>query len=129
MWAWQTRKSWGGTGPQCPPPPGSYAYVYGPILKWGISVVIIAYAWDTQLYALAMITTLMPHLRIGPYKEGVTIDQIQMRFHVVGHSFSYELLILYIYSFSTALWCIAKVRLAAYWSEVTHCLHNREETQ
>ena len=24
MWAWQTRKSWGGTGPQCPP--GSYAY-------------------------------------------------------------------------------------------------------
>ena len=20
MWAWQTRKSWGGTGPQCPPP-------------------------------------------------------------------------------------------------------------
>ena len=28
MWAWQTRKSWGGTGPQCPPPPGSYAYVH-----------------------------------------------------------------------------------------------------
>ena len=26
MWAWQTRKSWGGTGPQCPP--GSYAYGY-----------------------------------------------------------------------------------------------------
>ena len=39
-----------------------------------------------------MITTLMPHLRIGPYKEGVTIDQIQMPFHAVGRSFSYELL-------------------------------------
>ena len=45
-----------------------------------------------QPYALAMITTLMPHLRIGPYKEGVTIDQIQMPFHAVGRSFSYELL-------------------------------------
>ena len=32
-----------------------------------------------------MITTLMPHLRIGPYMEGVTIDQIQM-------PFSYEFL-------------------------------------
>ena len=40
-----------------------------------------------------MITTLMPHLRIGPYKEGVLIDQIQMPFHAVGCSFPYELLI------------------------------------
>ena len=53
-----------------------------------------AYARDTQRYALAMITTLMPHLRIGPYKEGVTIDQIQMPFHAVGRSFPYELLII-----------------------------------
>ena len=58
--------------------------LYGPILEWGVSVVIIALDIDsqraigTQRYALAMITTLMPHLRIGPYKEGVTIDQIQM---------------------------------------------------
>ena len=49
----------------------------------------------TGLYA--MITTLMPHLRIGPYKEGVLIAQIQMPFHAVGRSFPYELLILYIY--------------------------------
>ena len=34
----------------------------------------------TRLYTLAMITTLMPHLRIGPYKEGVLIAQIQMPF-------------------------------------------------
>ena len=47
-------------------------------------------------YALAMITTLMPHLRIGPYKEGVTIDQIQMPLHAVGRSFFYELLIILI---------------------------------
>ena len=40
-----------------------------------------------------MITTLMPHLRIGPYKEGVIIDQIQMPFHAVGRSFPYELLV------------------------------------
>ena len=33
------------------------------------------------------------------------------------------------FSFSTALWCIANVRLTAYWSEVTHCWHNQEETQ
>ena len=46
-----------------------------------------------SFYALAMITTLMPHLRIGPYKVGVTIDQIQS-FHTVGRSFSYELLII-----------------------------------
>ena len=32
----------------------------------------------THLYTLAMITTLMPHLRIGPYKEGILIAQIQM---------------------------------------------------
>ena len=49
-----------------------------------------------QRYTLAMIATLMPHLRICPYKEGVTIDQIQMPFHAVGRSFSYELLLLYI---------------------------------
>ena len=48
----------------------------------------------TGLYALAMITTLMPHLRIGPYKEGVIIDQIQMPFHAVERSFPYELLVL-----------------------------------
>ena len=48
----------------------------------------------TRLYTLAMITTLMPHLRIGPYKEGVTIDQIQMPFHAVGRSFPYELLVI-----------------------------------
>ena len=55
----------------------------------------------TRLYALAMITTLMPHLRIGPYKEGVIIDQIQMPFHAVGRSFPYELLIiLYIYIYN-----------------------------
>ena len=51
----------------------------------------------TGLYALAMITTLMPHLRIGPYKEGVLIAQIQMPFHAVGRSFPYELLIIYIF--------------------------------
>ena len=50
----------------------------------------------TRLYALAMITTLMPHLRIGPYKEGVLIAQIQMPFHAVGRSFPYELLVLLI---------------------------------
>ena len=50
----------------------------------------------TRLYTLAMITTLMPHLRIGPYKEGVLIAQIQMPFHAVGRSFPYELLIIYI---------------------------------
>ena len=55
-----------------------------------------SHAWDTQLYTLAMITTLMPHLRIGPYNEGVTIDQIQIPFHAVGRSFSYELLVIYI---------------------------------
>ena len=64
------------------------------------SVVIVALDIDsqraTQRYALAMITTLMPHLRIGPYKEGVTIDQIQMPFHAVGRSFCYELLVIYI---------------------------------
>ena len=49
-----------------------------------------------------MITTLMPHLRIGPNKEGVLIEQIQMPFHAVGHSFPYELL--------TALIYIAKER-------------------
>ena len=51
----------------------------------------------TRLYALAMITTLMPHLRIGPYKEGVLIAQIQMPFHAVGRSFPYELLVVCIY--------------------------------
>ena len=50
----------------------------------------------TRLYTLAMITTLMPHLRIGPYKEGVLIAQIQMPFHTVERSFPYELLIIYI---------------------------------
>ena len=50
----------------------------------------------THLYTLAMIATLMPHLRIGPYKEGVLIAQIQMPFHAVGRSFPYELLILLI---------------------------------
>ena len=50
----------------------------------------------TRLYTLAMITTLMSHLRIGPYKEGVLIAQIQMLFHAVGRSFPYELLILLI---------------------------------
>ena len=51
-----------------------------------------------------MITTLMPHLRIGPYKEGVLIDQIQMPFHTVGRSFPYELLVLltlFVYLIST----------------------------
>ena len=66
------------------------------------SVLFIIIALDidsqcaTQRYALAMITTLMPHLRIGPYKEGVTIDQIQMLFDAVGRSFSYELLVIVI---------------------------------
>ena len=50
-------------------------------------------------YSLAMITTLMPHLRIGPYKEGVIIDQIQMPFHAVGRSFPYELLIYRIHKY------------------------------
>ena len=49
----------------------------------------------TGLYTLAMITTLMAHLRIGPYKEGVLIAQIQMPFHTVGRSFPYELLVIY----------------------------------
>ena len=43
-----------------------------------------------------MITTLMPHLSIGPYKEGVLIVQIQMPFYPivqVGRSFPYELLL------------------------------------
>ena len=31
----------------------------------------------------AMITTLMPHLSIGPYKEGVLIVQIQMPFYPI----------------------------------------------
>ena len=62
-----------------------------------ISVVIIARVHneqDMQLCVLAissfMITTLMPqpqtdmpHLRIGPYKEGVTIVQIQMQFYPI----------------------------------------------
>ena len=58
----------------------------------------------TGLYALAMITTLMPHLRIGPYKEGVIIDQIQMPFHAVGRSFPYELLVL---AYSIQIYVIA----------------------
>ena len=35
---------------------------------------------ETCCISSAMIT-LMPHLRIGPYKEGVTIVQIQMPFY------------------------------------------------
>ena len=35
-----------------------------------------------------MITTLMPHLRIGPYKEGVTIVQIQMQFYPIVRSWT-----------------------------------------
>ena len=45
-----------------------------------------------------MITTLMPHLRIGPYKEGVLIDQIQMLFYPIVLSWTllpYELLVVY----------------------------------
>ena len=47
-----------------------------------------------------MITTLMPrpqtdmpHLRIGPYKEGVTIGQIQMQFYPIVQSWTFLLLI------------------------------------
>ena len=47
----------------------------------------------------------MPHLRIGPYKEGVTIDQIQMPFHAVGRSFSYELLHVYTCTY-TSIYCL-----------------------
>ena len=43
-----------------------------------------------------MITTLIPHLRIGPYKEGVTIVQIQTPFNpimpVIQFSRDYETL-------------------------------------
>ena len=34
--------------------------------------------------ALVMKTTLLDHLSLGPYKESVTIVQIQMPFHTVG---------------------------------------------
>ena len=59
----------------------------------GTRSVYHTYARDTQRCALAMTTTLMlrpqmdmPHLRIVPYKEGVTIVQIQMPFHAVACS-------------------------------------------
>ena len=60
----------------------------------------------TRLYALAMITTLMPHLRIGPYKEGVIIDQIHVPFHAVGRSFPNELLVLLI-AYSIQIYVLA----------------------
>ena len=34
-----------------------------------------------------------------------------------------------IYTFSIALWCIANIRLATFWSEVKHCWHNLGKTQ
>ena len=40
----------------------------------------------------AMITTLMPHLRIGPYKEGITIVQIQMPYCPIVRSWTLLLL-------------------------------------
>ena len=67
-----------------------------------------------QLYSLAMITKLMPHLRIGPYKEGVTIDQIQMPFLAVGRSFSYELLVLHIPAIAVQIRTIAIAFLIAF---------------
>ena len=42
---------------------------------------------QAQRRALAMKTTLTPHLRISPYKGSVAIVQIQMSFHAVGRSF------------------------------------------
>ena len=42
----------------------------------------------TQRSALAMKTTLMPHMRINPYKGSVVTVQIQILFHAVGRSFS-----------------------------------------
>ena len=59
----------------------------------------------TRLYTLAMITTLMPQLRIGPYKEGVLIAQIQMPFQAVGRSFPYELLVPFIRDTTRARAC------------------------
>ena len=41
----------------------------------------------TRTCALVMKTTLMAHLSLAPYKESVTIVQIQMPFHAVGRSF------------------------------------------
>ena len=40
-----------------------------------------------QRSALAMKTTLTPHLRISPYKGSIATVQIQMPFHAVGRSF------------------------------------------
>ena len=40
-----------------------------------------------RLRALVMKTTLLDHLSLGPYKESVTIIQIQMPLYVVGRSF------------------------------------------
>ena len=40
----------------------------------------------------AMIITLMPHFRIGPYKEGVTIFQIQMPYCPIVRSWTLLLL-------------------------------------
>ena len=34
-----------------------------------------------------MKATLLDHVSLGPYKESLTIVQIQMLFHAVGHSF------------------------------------------
>ena len=47
----------------------------------------IAYNGEVQRCALAMKTTLSPHLRLGPYKGSVNSVQNQMPFHAVGRSF------------------------------------------
>ena len=44
-------------------------------------------ARGAQRSALAMKTTLTPHLRISPYKGSVATVQIQIPFHAVGRSF------------------------------------------
>ena len=47
--------------------------------------------------------TLMPHLKIGPYKEGVTIVQIQMPFYPIVRSWTLLSLILYTYPYSSCM--------------------------
>ena len=66
--------------------------------------------------------TLMPHLRIGPYKEGVLIAQIQMPFYPVGRSFPYELLILPIVIIQLAMQYAGKIKSDKYVSKISYLL-------
>ena len=55
----------------------------------------------------AMITTLMPHLSIGPYKEGVLIVQIQMQFYIPNSAEldAPSLMSSWLYKLAGDLWC------------------------